>query len=124
MVHDAWSHGLKRYTATGVVAKSSNVGTLMTAQRLGPDLFYDYLRRFGLGSRTGVELPAESPGLLLPVDKWSGSTFGNLPIGQGVGMTILQMAGKRASGFKMSRGASSHGRGSPFDPRAAEGVLR
>jgi cell division protein FtsI (penicillin-binding protein 3) len=93
IVHDAWSHGLVRYTATGVVAKSSNVGTLMTAQRLGPDRFYQYLRKFGLGSRTGVELPAESAGLLLPVEKWSGSTFGNLPIGQGVGMTILQMAG-------------------------------
>jgi cell division protein FtsI (penicillin-binding protein 3) len=93
VVHDAWSHNLVRYTATGVVAKSSNVGTLMIAQRLGPDRFYQYLRRFGLGSRTGVELPAESSGLLLPEEQWSGSTFGNLPIGQGVGMTILQMAG-------------------------------
>jgi cell division protein FtsI (penicillin-binding protein 3) len=65
----------------------------MTAQRLGPQKFYDYLRRFGLGSRTGVELPAETAGLLPPLDTWSGSTFGNLPIGQGVGMTILQMAG-------------------------------
>jgi cell division protein FtsI (penicillin-binding protein 3) len=92
-VHDAWSHGLVRYTATGVVAKSSNVGTLMTAQRVGPQKFYDYLRRFGLGSRTGIELPAETAGLLPPLEKWSGSTFGNLPIGQGVGMTILQMAG-------------------------------
>jgi cell division protein FtsI (penicillin-binding protein 3) len=93
VVHDAWSHGLVKYTATGVVAKSSNVGTLMTAQQLGPEKFYDYLRRFGLGAPTGVELPAESAGLLPPLEKWSGSTFGNLPIGQGVGMTILQMAG-------------------------------
>jgi cell division protein FtsI (penicillin-binding protein 3) len=93
VVHDAWSHDLVRYTATGVVARSSNVGTLMIAQRLGPARFYQYLRRFGLGSRTGVELPAESSGLLLPEERWSGSTFGNLPIGQGVGMTILQMAG-------------------------------
>lgn len=92
-IHDAWSHGLVKYTATGVVAKSSNVGTLMIAQQLGPQKFYDYLRRFGLGSPTGVELPAESAGLLPPLEKWSGSTFGNLPIGQGVGMTILQMAG-------------------------------
>src|SRR5262249_28439601 len=82
-----------RYTATGVLAKSSNVGTLMIAQRLGPDRFFQYLRRFGLGSRTGVELPAESAGLGLPEQEWSGSTFGNLPIGQGVGMPIRQMAG-------------------------------
>jgi cell division protein FtsI (penicillin-binding protein 3) len=93
VIHDAWSHGVVKYTATGVVAKSSNVGTLMTAQQLGPNTFYEYLRKFGLGSKTGVELPAESAGLLQPVEKWSGSTFGNLPIGQGVGMTILQMAG-------------------------------
>jgi cell division protein FtsI (penicillin-binding protein 3) len=93
VVHDAWPHGLVRYTATGVVGKSSNVGTLMIAQRLGPRVFDEYLRRFGLGSRTGIELPGESAGLLLPLDRWSGSTFGNLPIGQGVGMTVLQMAG-------------------------------
>ncbi|HSV64331.1 MAG TPA: penicillin-binding protein 2 [Mycobacteriales bacterium] len=93
VVHDAWSHGLVRYTATGVVAKSSNVGTLMIAQQLGPRTFYDYLRKFGLGAKSGVELPGESAGLLPPLDRWSGSTFGNLPIGQGVGMTILQMAG-------------------------------
>lgn len=93
VVHDAWSHGLVKYTATGVVGKSSNVGTLMIAQRLGPQTFDDYLRKFGLGSKTGIELPNESPGLLLPLNRWSGSTFGNLPIGQGIGMTILQMAG-------------------------------
>src|SRR5262249_54236988 len=93
LVHDAWSHRLVRYTATGVLAKSSKVGTVMMAQRLGPARFFQYLRRFGLGSRTGVELPAESAGLVLPEQEWSGSTFGNLPIGQGVGMTILQMAG-------------------------------
>lgn len=93
IVHDAWSHGLVRYTATGVVAKSSNVGTLMVAQRLGPQTFDRYLRKFGLGSKTGIELPNESGGLLPSLDRWSGSTFGNLPIGQGLSMTILQMAG-------------------------------
>lgn len=92
LIHDAWSHGTVNYTATGVLAKSSNVGTLMIAQRLGEQRFYDYMRRFGLGQRTGVELPGESPGILPPIDQWSGSTFGNLPIGQGVSMTILQLA--------------------------------
>ncbi|HEX5497096.1 MAG TPA: penicillin-binding protein 2 [Mycobacteriales bacterium] len=92
IIHDAWSHGVVPYTATGVLAKSSNVGTLMIAQQLGQQRFYDYMRRFGLGTRTGVELPAESPGILPPISQWSGSTFGNLPIGQGVSMTILQLA--------------------------------
>jgi cell division protein FtsI (penicillin-binding protein 3) len=91
-IHDAWSHGLTKWTATGVLAKSSNVGTLMIAQRLGPAAFYDYLTRFGIGSRTGVQLPGESPGLLPAPENWSGSTFGNLPIGQGVAMTALQLA--------------------------------
>jgi cell division protein FtsI (penicillin-binding protein 3) len=92
VVHDAWTHPTERYTATGVLAKSSNVGTLMIARRLGPAAFYDYLTRFGIGSRTGVELPGESPGLLPTPDTWSGTTFGNLPIGQGVSMTALQLA--------------------------------
>ena len=92
VVHDAWSHGIVKYTATGVLAKSSNVGTLMIAQRLGPSAFYEYQRRFGSGSRTGIQLPAESEGLLPAPAQWSGSTFGNLPIGQGVAMTALQLA--------------------------------
>lgn len=90
-VRDAWSHGVMPFTTTGVFGKSSNVGTLMLAQRIGPERFYDMLRRFGLGQRTGVGLPGESSGLLPPIDQWSGSSFSNLPIGQGLSMTLLQM---------------------------------
>ncbi|OBK43011.1 cell division protein FtsI [Mycobacterium kubicae] len=92
-VHDAWNHGVMPYTTTGVFGKSSNVGTLMLAQRVGPERFYDMVRKFGLGQRTGVGLPGESSGLVPPIDQWSGSTFSNLPIGQGLSMTLLQMAG-------------------------------
>lgn len=92
-VRDAWNHGVMPYTMTGVFGKSSNVGTLMLAQRVGPDRFYDMVRRFGLGQRTGVGLPGESGGLVPPIDQWSGSSFSNLPIGQGLSMTLLQMAG-------------------------------
>ncbi|MGV0835374.1 peptidoglycan D,D-transpeptidase FtsI family protein [Mycolicibacterium thermoresistibile] len=91
-VGDAWEHGVMPYTTTGIFGKSSNVGTLMLAQRLGPERFYEMLRKFGLGQRTGVGLPGESAGLLPPIDQWSGSTFSNLPIGQGLSMTLLQMA--------------------------------
>ena len=91
-VHDAWTHGVTPYTTTGVFGKSSNVGTLMLAQRVGPDRYYDMLRKFGLGQRTNVGLPGESAGLVPPLDQWSGSTFSNLPIGQGLSMTLLQMA--------------------------------
>ncbi|MFC5952053.1 peptidoglycan D,D-transpeptidase FtsI family protein [Pseudonocardia lutea] len=92
-VHDAWDHGLDHYTLTGVLAKSSNVGTIMTAEKLGPDRFSDMLARFGIGQRTGVGLPGESAGSVPARSAWSGSTFGNLPIGQGLSMTVLQMAG-------------------------------
>ncbi|MFV1472952.1 peptidoglycan D,D-transpeptidase FtsI family protein [Mycolicibacterium elephantis] len=90
-VGDAWEHGVMPYTTTGVFGKSSNVGTLMLAQRLGPERFSELLRRFGLGQRTGVGLPGESAGIVPPIDQWSGSTFSNLPIGQGLSMTLLQM---------------------------------
>jgi cell division protein FtsI (penicillin-binding protein 3) len=92
-IHDAWGHGVAPYTTTGVFGKSSNVGTLMLAQRVGPQRWYDMARKFGLGQRTGVGLPGESAGLVPPIDQWSGSTFSNLPIGQGLSMTLLQMTG-------------------------------
>lgn len=92
-VRDAWEHGVMPYTTTGVFGKSSNVGTLMLAQRIGPERYADMLRLFGLGQRTGVGLPGESSGLVPPIDQWSGSTFSNLPIGQGLSMTLLQMTG-------------------------------
>lgn len=92
-VHDAWDHGVTPYTTTGVFGKSSNVGTLMLAQRVGPERFYDMVEKFGLGQRTNVGLPGESAGVVPPIDQWSGSTFSNLPIGQGLSMTLLQMTG-------------------------------
>jgi cell division protein FtsI (penicillin-binding protein 3) len=92
-VGDAWEHGTMPYTTTGVFGKSSNVGTLMLAQRVGPERYFDMVEKFGLGQRTGVELPGESSGLVPPIDQWSGSTFSNLPIGQGLSMTLLQMTG-------------------------------
>ncbi|GAA4986578.1 penicillin-binding protein 2 [Pseudonocardia tropica] len=92
-IKDAWEHGVDHYTLTGVLAKSSNVGTLMTAQKVGEDRFSDMLAKMGIGQRTGVGLPGESGGRVPARATWSGSTFGNLPIGQGLSMTVLQMAG-------------------------------
>ncbi|WP_109551554.1 peptidoglycan D,D-transpeptidase FtsI family protein [Mycobacteroides franklinii] len=92
-VRDAWAHGTVPFTTTGVFGKSSNVGTLMLAQRVGPERFMDLVDKFGLGQRTGVGLPGESAGIVPPIEQWSGSTFSNLPIGQGLSMTLLQMTG-------------------------------
>lgn len=92
-IKDAWSHGTIPLTTTGIFAKSSNVGTLELAEECGPDRFTDLLHKLGLGQRTGVGLSGESKGQVPPRGQWSGSTFGNLPIGQGLMMTVLQMAG-------------------------------
>lgn len=92
-ISDAWDHGVENYTLTGVLAKSSNVGTIMTAQRVGEERFAEMLTLFGVGQQTEVGLPGESPGSVPAREAWSGSTFGNLPIGQGLSMTVLQMAG-------------------------------
>ncbi|HEX3812527.1 MAG TPA: penicillin-binding protein 2 [Mycobacteriales bacterium] len=91
-IHDDWVHSPVKWTATGILAKSSNVGTLMIADKLGPKTWMDYAKKFGEGQRTGIGLPAESAGLLPAMKDWSGSTFGNLPIGQGVAVTSLQLA--------------------------------
>ena len=92
-VSDAWQHGPTPYTTTGIFGKSSNVGTLMLAQRVGKEPFSQYLEKFGLGQRTGIELAGESEGLVPDLQNWQGGTFANLPIGQGLSMTTLQMAG-------------------------------
>jgi cell division protein FtsI (penicillin-binding protein 3) len=91
-VADAWWHPTEKFTATGVLAESSNVGTLKIAQQLGPQVWDSYEQRFGVGQKTGIELPGESSGYLPPIDTWSDSTFANLPFGQGESMTVLQLA--------------------------------
>jgi cell division protein FtsI (penicillin-binding protein 3) len=91
-VRDAWAHKTEKFTATGVLAESSNVGTLKIAQKLGKATWYRYEKLFGVGTKTGVELPAEASGWVPPLDQWSPSTFANLPFGQGENMTVLQLA--------------------------------
>jgi cell division protein FtsI (penicillin-binding protein 3) len=91
-IHDDWAHDPAKWTATGILAKSSNIGTLMIANKVGPQTFMNYAQKFGEGQRSGIGLPAESGGLLPPIKDWSGSSFGNLPIGQGVAVTSLQLA--------------------------------
>ena len=90
-VNDAWQHGTLPFTTTGIFGKSSNVGTLMLTQKVGERRFADMLGKFGLGQRTDVGLPGESPGAVPALSQWSGGSFANLPIGQGLSMSLLQM---------------------------------
>ena len=94
---DAHKHGTLKMTFTGVLAESSNIGTIGVAQRLGKDKLYEYLRRFGLGERTGIRFPGESPGLLPQPQDWWSTAMGTIPIGQGVAATSLQVAAAYAA---------------------------
>ncbi|MDQ1730026.1 MAG: hypothetical protein QOK10_185 [Pseudonocardiales bacterium] len=114
-IHDAWWHPVQNFTATGVLAESSNVGTLLISQKVGEQTFFDYLKRFGLGQQTGIELPGESGGLLPDIKTWTPSTFTNLPIGQGVAMTSLQLA-------SMYQAIANNGQRIP--PRIVESVTK
>ncbi len=74
------------------VAKSSDIGMIRVAQRLGREQFARYMREFGFGATTGIELPGESAGLLRPTSRWSAISLASLSFGQEVGVTALQMA--------------------------------
>lgn len=93
IVKDDWNHPDWKMTVTGIFAKSSNIGADELAKQVGPQNFDAMLGKMGLGQKSGVGLAGESAGYVPPMNKWSGSTFGNLPIGQGLSMTVLQMAG-------------------------------
>ncbi len=87
--HEGESYGT--LTAAGIMQKSSNVGTVLIGQRLGADRFDYWVRRFGFGEPTGVDLPGEEAGIVLDRENYSGSSMGNLPIGQGEAVTPMQM---------------------------------
>jgi cell division protein FtsI (penicillin-binding protein 3) len=92
LFQDAHPHAPERMTLADILAYSSNVGAIKVAQRLGPDLLYEYLQRFGLTRTTGLGFPGESAGILPPPRRWSGTSMGTIPIGQGIAVTPLQMA--------------------------------
>lgn len=80
----------QRMTVAQILARSSNIGTVTLAQRLGEKSLRRWIGRFGYGKPTGIDAAGESHGLL--PGYWSGSTIGNVPIGQGIGVTPIQMA--------------------------------
>ncbi|MGV1005367.1 MAG: peptidoglycan D,D-transpeptidase FtsI family protein [Candidatus Nanopelagicales bacterium] len=95
--HDHVDHGTLRLTLNGVLAESSNIGTILFADKIGGDTLYKYQRKFGLGQRTGLGFPGEEPGLLPSPDKWWGTTFQALAYGQSYSLTSLQVANTYAT---------------------------
>jgi len=90
-IHDAEPRGTETMTTDQILSQSSNVGVVTIAEALGKDRVSEWIDRFGFGHPTGIDYPGESPGIVLPTEKWSGSTIGNVPIGQGIAVTPMQM---------------------------------
>ncbi len=90
-IHDAEPRGTQTMTTAQILSRSSNVGVVTIAEALGKDRISEWINRFGFGRPTGIEFPGESKGIVLPPQQWSGSTIGNVPIGQGIAVTPVQM---------------------------------
>lgn len=89
---DSYPHGGAELSVEGMLAQSSNTGTIMIADELGADTVYEYQQEFGLGTPTGLGMPGEASGMLLPPDQWSGTSYGSIPIGHEDTTTTIQMA--------------------------------
>lgn len=88
--HDHDDHGVLQVTLNGILARSSNIGTILAADRIGPKKLDEYLYKFGIGHRTGLGFPGEEPGLLPKLKNWSGTTFPALSYGQAYSVTSMQ----------------------------------
>lgn len=91
-VSDSHEHPTENMTSRKILQESSNVGTIQVAQELGGKALNEYIERFGFGEPTGIELAGEAAGSVLPYADWSGASIGNIPIGQGISVTPLQLA--------------------------------
>ncbi len=95
-VHDSdfsdwFDHDESDWSVSEILYRSSNVGTILWAQEIGPSLLHNKLQKFGIGRRSELDFPGEANGILLPVEKWSGTSLPTIAIGQGVSVTPVQM---------------------------------
>jgi cell division protein FtsI/penicillin-binding protein 2 len=107
LVHDSHPHGVETLTTKQILVQSSNIGTIKLAQAIrnkyvregkrGNAAIESWMRRFGFGASTGIDFPGEIPGIVTPAKYWSDVSIGNIPIGQGVAVTPLQLASAYAT---------------------------
>ncbi len=96
-ISDAEDRGEESLTVAQILAQSSNVGAVKVGLELGEERFYRWVRRFGFGDPTGIGFPGEERGIVPTLSEFSGSSIGNLPIGQGLSVTPIQMAAAYAA---------------------------
>ncbi|GLZ75378.1 cell division protein [Actinorhabdospora filicis] len=94
---DSHPHSERLMTLDGILAYSSNIGTIALADKLGPEKLYEYQQRYGLGAITGLGVAGEAEGIVRPPSTWQGADYGSIPIGLGVAVTPLQMAAAYAA---------------------------
>jgi len=134
-LHESHDRGSVAWTTQEILQNSSNIGTVKIAQKMGPSKVQDWIEKFGFGAKTGIDYPGEVGGIVLPRDQWSGTSILNIPIGQGVAVTIAQIAeayGAIANGGRMvpphliqriGNKVPTHPRGQQIlSPKAAEQV--
>jgi cell division protein FtsI (penicillin-binding protein 3) len=97
VVHDAEPRGTETMTVAQILSHSSNVGAITLAEKLGQHRLARWISRFGFGKPTGIDFPGESQGIVPAEKNWSGSSIGNIPIGQGIAVTPIQMASAYAA---------------------------
>jgi cell division protein FtsI (penicillin-binding protein 3) len=90
-IGDYWQHGTIHLTAAGVIAKSSNLGTIVASRQMSDTTMYRYFRKFGFGQKSGVNLPGESDGILTNGKDWTRANHATIAFGQGVSVTAMQM---------------------------------
>lgn len=90
VIHD--SHPYSALSVADVLAKSSNIGAIHIGMQVGAQNLYAYIKRFGFGQRTGIELPAEAPGMVRPLKRWQPTSMGSVPMGHEISVTSVQLA--------------------------------
>jgi cell division protein FtsI (penicillin-binding protein 3) len=130
--HDHEHHPTQKLTATGILAVSSNTGTIKIGETMSNDTLFSYLTKFGMGSKTGSGLPGESAGILHPVKDWSGTSAPTIAFGQGYSLTAMQATsvfatiandGVRVSPTVIAGTSDSSGNFTPAQSRTTEKVL-
>lgn len=91
--HDSHPHGTEYLTLAGVIAQSSNIGTILAGERLPKEKLYSYMQKFGLGQSTGIGFPGESTGIVPKVTAWKGDTWYTIMFGQGLASSAVQQVG-------------------------------